>query len=51
MGKRMIEILAPAGSFESMVAAINAGKCGIQKGEERHGENGDYVTTVWVDLD
>lgn len=36
---------------DEMVAAINAGKCGIQKGEERHGENGDYVTTVWVDLD
>lgn len=36
---------------DEMVAAINAGKCGIQKGEERHGENGDYITTVWVDLE
>ena len=35
---------------DEMVAAINAGKCGIQKGEERHGANGDYITTVWVDL-
>ena len=36
---------------DEMVAAINAGKCGIQKGEERHGANGDYITTVWVDSD
>lgn len=36
---------------DEMVAAINAGKCGIQKGEERHGANGDYITTVWVDLE
>lgn len=36
---------------EEMIAAINDGKCGIQKGEERHGANGDYITTVWVDLD
>lgn len=35
---------------EEMVAAINAGKCGISKGEVQHGENGDYVPTVWVDL-
>lgn len=36
---------------DKMVAAINAGKCGIKKGEERHGANGDYITTVWVDLE
>ena len=36
---------------DEMVAAINAGKCGIQRGEERHGENGDYITTVWVDIE
>lgn len=35
---------------EEMVAAINAGKCGIQAGDVQHGENGDYVPTVWVDL-
>lgn len=36
---------------DEMVAAINAGKCGITKGETVHGENGDYIPTVWVDLD
>ena len=36
---------------DDMVAAINAGKCGIQKGETVHGENGDYNPIVWVDLD
>lgn len=36
---------------DEMVAAINAGKCGIQKGETVHGENGDYIPTVWVDLE
>lgn len=36
---------------EEMVAAINAGKCGIQKGETVHGENGDYIPTIWVDLE
>lgn len=36
---------------DEMVTAINAGKCGIKKGEARHGANGDYITTVWVDLD
>lgn len=35
---------------EEMVAAINAGKCGITKGDTVHGENGDYIPTVWVDL-
>ena len=35
---------------EEMVEAINAGKCGISKGDVQHGENGDYVLTVWVDL-
>ena len=35
---------------DEMVAAINAGKCGISKGETVHGENGDYIPTVWVDL-
>lgn len=36
---------------DEMVEAINAGKCGISKGETVHGENGDYIPTVWVDLD
>ena len=36
---------------DDMVAAINAGKCGIQKGETVHGENGDYIPTVWVDIE
>lgn len=36
---------------DEMVASINAGKCGIQKGEVRHGANGDYIQTVWVDLE
>ena len=36
---------------DEMVAAITAGKCGIQKGETVHGENGDYIPTVWVDLE
>ena len=36
---------------DDMVAAINAGKCGITKGETVHGENGDYIPTVWVDLE
>lgn len=35
---------------DDMVAAINAGKCGITKGDTVHGENGDYIPTVWVDL-
>lgn len=35
---------------DDMVAAINAGKCGISKGDTIHGENGDYIPTVWVDL-
>lgn len=35
---------------DEMVAAINAGKCGISRGDVQHGENGDYVPTVWVDL-
>lgn len=35
---------------DEMVEAINEGKCGISKGEVVHGENGDYVPTVWVDL-
>ena len=35
---------------DEMVAAINAGKCGISKGDTVHGENGDYIPTVWVDL-
>lgn len=35
---------------DEMVEAINAGKCGISKGEVVHGENGDYIPTVWVDL-
>lgn len=34
-----------------MVDAINAVKCGIQVGEERHGANGDYFPIVWVDLE
>lgn len=37
MGKRMIEILAPAGSFESMVAAINAGADAVYIGGSRFG--------------
>lgn len=35
---------------DEMVEAINAGKCGISKGDTVHGENGDYIPTVWVDL-
>lgn len=35
---------------DDMVEAINAGKCGISKGDTVHGENGDYIPTVWVDL-
>ena len=35
---------------DEMVEAINSGKCGISKGDSVHGENGDYVPTVWVDL-
>ena len=36
---------------DEMVAAINAGKCGITKGELRHGENGDYYTIDWIDIE
>ena len=36
---------------DDMVAAINAGKCGITKGETINGENGDYIPPVWVDLE
>lgn len=36
---------------DEMVDAINAGKCGITRGEMVHGENGDYIPTVWVDLE
>lgn len=34
---------------DEMVEAINDGKCGITKGDTVHGENGDYIPTVWVD--
>ena len=37
MGKRKIEVLAPAGSFESMVAAVNAGADAIYIGGSRFG--------------
>ena len=37
MGKRNIEILAPAGSFESMVAAVNAGADAVYIGGSRFG--------------
>lgn len=36
---------------DEMVEAINNEKCGITKGDTVHGENGDYIPTVWVDLD
>ncbi len=37
MGKRNVEILAPAGSFESMVAAVNAGADAVYIGGSRFG--------------
>ncbi len=37
MGKRNVEILAPAGSFESMVAAVNAGADAVYIGGNRFG--------------
>ena len=36
---------------DKMVAAINAGSCGLTKGELRHGDNGDYYTIEWVDIE
>lgn len=35
---------------EEMVAAINAGHCGIQCGDMHHGVKGDYYTVVWMDI-
>lgn len=37
MGKRKVEILAPAGSYESMVAAVNAGADAVYIGGSRFG--------------
>lgn len=37
MGKREVEILAPAGSYESMVAAVNAGADAVYIGGSRFG--------------
>lgn len=37
MGKRNVEILAPAGSYESMVAAVNAGADAVYIGGSRFG--------------
>ncbi len=37
MGKRKVEVLAPAGSFESMVAAVNAGADAVYIGGNRFG--------------
>ena len=37
MGKRSVEILAPAGSYESMVAAVNAGADAVYIGGSRFG--------------
>lgn len=35
---------------DEMVAAINAGKCGISRSDLMTGANGDYYTVVWHDL-
>lgn len=36
---------------EAMIAAINAGKCGISRSDLMSGANGDYYTVVWHDMD
>lgn len=45
------EIIVGVLNNDEMVAAINAGSCGLTKGELRHGVKGDYYTIEWIDIE